>query len=188
MTPSAHLIVVILRQDLSGLLVGLRLSLYADTGFFNVLICVSGHEIDYQNSSSSTRDGLALATFWMDKCSMEHKNCHLNKSTFLPTRLVDLTGEQARLQLADSMNPNSKYASLSQCWGEIRSRVVLTEAPLSQFLLALPSDAVLNTYRDAFEVAKRLGLSYVWIDSLCIIQDSTEEWKRESTLMRDVYG
>jgi Heterokaryon incompatibility protein (HET) len=45
-----------------------------------------------------------------------------------------------------------------------------------------------QTFRDAIEVARRLNIPYIWIDSLCIIQDSIEDWNKEASLMSGVYG
>jgi len=46
-----------------------------------------------------------------------------------------------------------------------------------------------RTFREAVEAAKRLGIRYLWVDSLCIIQDETEhqDWYREASLMDKVY-
>lgn len=43
-------------------------------------------------------------------------------------------------------------------------------------------------FQEAIFVTRRLGVKYLWIDSLCIMQDSTEDWGRESTLMTQVYS
>jgi hypothetical protein len=45
-----------------------------------------------------------------------------------------------------------------------------------------------NTCRDAVVVARALGVRYIWIDSLCIVQDSKEDWEREAAAMCDVYS
>jgi hypothetical protein len=37
-------------------------------------------------------------------------------------------------------------------------------------------------------VTRSLGIKYVWIDALCIKQDSAEDWAREAAKMRDVYS
>ena len=44
-----------------------------------------------------------------------------------------------------------------------------------------------QTFLDAMEVAKQLGVQYLWIDSLCIMQDSQHDWTHESAVMDDVY-
>jgi hypothetical protein len=49
-------------------------------------------------------------------------------------------------------------------------------------------ELVLKTFADVFFVAKGLGIQFIWIDSLCIIQDSTADWLKESTMMGNVYG
>lgn len=38
-------------------------------------------------------------------------------------------------------------------------------------------------YRDAIRAAKELGQRYLWIDSLCIVQDNKEDWLREAGRM-----
>ena len=45
-----------------------------------------------------------------------------------------------------------------------------------------------KTFRDAVDCAHRLGVRYVWIDSLCIIQDSNEDWLHQSSLMAEIYA
>lgn len=56
---------------------------------------------------------------------------------------------------------------------------------MKQFLLSVPS--VPKTYRDAVAVAQKLHVRYLWIDSLCIIQDDLDDWRTESLLMDQVY-
>jgi len=41
---------------------------------------------------------------------------------------------------------------------------------------------------DAIQVTQTLGIDYIWIDSLCIIQDSPDDWFSESASMSNVYG
>lgn len=45
----------------------------------------------------------------------------------------------------------------------------------------------MQTFKDAIEVTRSLGVKYIWIDSLCIIQDSESDWLRESSCMHNVY-
>jgi hypothetical protein len=44
------------------------------------------------------------------------------------------------------------------------------------------------TFRDFIDIARRLKVRWVWIDSLCIIQDSREDWEKEAAQMADVYS
>jgi Heterokaryon incompatibility protein (HET) len=59
---------------------------------------------------------------------------------------------------------------------------------LKNFLKEIPSFKLCQTFRDAIVVTQHLGLEYLWIDSLCIIQDDPEDWRRESIKMSGVYG
>ncbi|KAK4442316.1 heterokaryon incompatibility protein 6, OR allele [Podospora aff. communis PSN243] len=45
-----------------------------------------------------------------------------------------------------------------------------------------------NTFRDAIDFTRRLELRFLWIDSICIIQDSDQDWQQQSALMGDIYG
>jgi hypothetical protein len=44
-----------------------------------------------------------------------------------------------------------------------------------------------KNFRDAIEFCKDFGLRYIWIDSLCIIQDSPDDWREQSNTMGEVY-
>jgi len=43
------------------------------------------------------------------------------------------------------------------------------------------------TFLEAIKLTRRLGIRCLWIDSLCIIQDSSEDWDTESVRMFDIY-
>jgi hypothetical protein len=52
----------------------------------------------------------------------------------------------------------------------------------------IPHCHLTKTFQDAIAIARSLGIAYLWIDSLCIIQDDAEDWDKESRRMCDVYG
>lgn len=62
-----------------------------------------------------------------------------------------------------------------------------TSSTLEQHIVGIPWNDVPRLYRDAIWAAHRLSFKYIWIDSLCIIQDSTEDWLNESRHMGAVY-
>jgi hypothetical protein len=65
--------------------------------------------------------------------------------------------------------------------------VKLTRDTLASFLASLPESILPKTFQDTIQVVRRLGLRYLWIDSLCIVQDSTDDWTAESSVMGRVY-
>lgn len=80
------------------------------------------------------------------------------------------------------------YAALSHRWGRPGTTVCTTTANLDNRLEAISEAELSQLFQDAISTTRRLGLQYLWIDSLCILQDSHEDWERESVLMGDVYG
>lgn len=53
---------------------------------------------------------------------------------------------------------------------------------------AIPVEKLPLTFKDGIDITRKLGLGYLWIDALCIIQDSEDDWLKESALMSSVYG
>lgn len=52
---------------------------------------------------------------------------------------------------------------------------------------SIPIEQLSKVIQDAIVLTRRIGIEYIWIDSLCIVQDSSEDWTRESEMIGDVY-
>ncbi|KAL9024454.1 MAG: hypothetical protein Q9196_006505 [Gyalolechia fulgens] len=63
-----------------------------------------------------------------------------------------------------------------------------TSTNFESMLVGFPIDSVPRNFQDAIEAVRALGLRYLWIDALCIIQDSVSDWEAEAARMQDVYG
>ncbi|KAK7917593.1 heterokaryon incompatibility protein-domain-containing protein [Apiospora marii] len=108
----------------------------------------------------------------------------------LPTRVVDLgppqSTESPRLYTT-APGEKAPYVALSHCWGgAIPSSTVL--ANLEARMNVLPVDELPRNFRDALTVTRALGIRYLWIDSLCIIQNSPADWLAEASKMAMVYA
>jgi hypothetical protein len=79
------------------------------------------------------------------------------------------------------------YATLSHCWGNARF-LRLEQRNQDAFGQMIPFHDLPKTFQDAMDIAKALGLDYIWIDSLCIVQDDDDDWRKEASLMSSVYG
>ncbi|PMD54734.1 uncharacterized protein K444DRAFT_513189, partial [Hyaloscypha bicolor E] len=79
------------------------------------------------------------------------------------------------------------YITLSHCWGQLQL-ITLTNSNIVTFQEGLEIRKLPKTFRDAIYVAQRLTVQYIWIDSLCIVQDSEDDRKRESALMMSVFA
>ena len=75
---------------------------------------------------------------------------------------------------------------LSYCWGKgecFRLDVNTHGSPRAGISINL----LPKTIRDAVCVTKELGAEWLWVDSLCIIQDSVDDWTSEAATMCAVY-
>lgn len=111
-----------------------------------------------------------------------------------PSRLLEIVNMNGGLGLilGDATNSEQRYTALSHCWGsrqEAQKIPVLNEDNLKQRLSSVLSLFKLTkTFQDAVDLTNKLGLKYIWIDSLCIIQGDKEDWHRECSKMAYVYG
>ncbi|TEA18482.1 hypothetical protein C8034_v009521 [Colletotrichum sidae] len=126
---------------------------------------------------------------WLRQCTESHEKCRNKKAHERPTRLVAFDENIAKVVVTESLDFTPKYASLSYCWGH-EPFTMLTVSNISTFLRGVAVEQLPKTFRDAMYVARELGLSYIWIDALCIIQqgDDHADWLTESGRMRSVYG
>ncbi|KFY50683.1 hypothetical protein V495_00120 [Pseudogymnoascus sp. VKM F-4514 (FW-929)] len=138
-----------------------------------------------------TTDGnlsqLELAKRWLHTCLETHESCLWTEDYQLPTRLIDLGSTPTRLVKSSDLATKPRYATLSHCWGTLNF-YKLKQDNLEQFMRAIPEENLTKTFREAIYIARSLSLQYLWIDSLCIIQDCNMDWRAESALMNSVYS
>jgi hypothetical protein len=79
------------------------------------------------------------------------------------------------------------YAALSYCWGGFQ-QVTSTTAKLEQYQNRLDFRSFPKTIHDALTVTRSLGIPYLWVDALCILQDDEDDKAREIQKMGDVYS
>ena len=107
----------------------------------------------------------------------------------MPSRLLDVSllrkHNLVRLHEAPTYT-SSAYAALSYCWGGSRN-LLTTTTNLAQHKRAIPTDSLPLTILDAALLASSLGLAYLWIDALCILQDSPEDKQTEILRMADIF-
>ncbi|KAF1988623.1 HET-domain-containing protein [Aulographum hederae CBS 113979] len=79
------------------------------------------------------------------------------------------------------------YAALSHCWGGIALTVITTLGTLPRRKQRIEYSELPLLFRDAIQITSKLGLRYIWIDCLCIIQDSHDDWEAEAARMCGIY-
>ncbi|KAM5341826.1 hypothetical protein ACJ41O_014857 [Fusarium nematophilum] len=133
-----------------------------------------------------------LAYQWYTECVNSHEKCNtlpIPKPGWTPTRLIDIGGSEWHLRIGAedlASGPVPPYMTLSYRWGA-EPRILLLSSNMDAFRRGMPFAGLPQTFRDFVEVARRFRVRFIWIDSLCIIQDSIQDWESEAPKMRDVY-
>ncbi|PVH80558.1 HET-domain-containing protein [Cadophora sp. DSE1049] len=132
---------------------------------------------------------LAVAADWLDACLNEHEKCGMQADTqrALPTRVIDVGDESKPPKLIATGGKLGTWIALSYCWGG-DSIFIHNDATVADLKAGIPLEKYPRTLRDAIIITRALGVKYVWIDALCIKQDSREDWAAEAAKMREVYS
>ena len=135
-----------------------------------------------------------LISQWLDTCTKEHINCQHELPSQLPTRVIDVGSPDGSQNpyLMDTRGVTGPYVALSHCWGPptvsregFQAQTLMSSLQKMQHGISI---ALLpQNFKDAITVVRKLHLRYLWIDSLCIIQDSKSDWEREAAQMNNIY-
>lgn len=130
------------------------------------------------------------AKSWIEECLNSHKDCPSLERHLLPTRVIDVKADSvqggARLHISTE-NETADYATLSYCWGEATGSVILTTATLEAWKERLPVENLPRSLQDAVKITRDLGIRYLWVDALCIVQEDIGEKKKEIERMGKIY-
>lgn len=146
----------------------------------------------------------------MENCAKNHHDCNHSDSleTQFPSRLIDVDGSEGEhlIKLVDIAEKPSttttppSYVALSYCWGSAASapnsgtdtKYQTTSENLDQRRNGFSELNLPPTIRDAVTITRRLGVKYLWVDALCILQgknsEAVDDWTTESTRMQQIYG
>ncbi|KAI8951064.1 heterokaryon incompatibility protein-domain-containing protein [Xylaria longipes] len=111
-------------------------------------------------------------------------------ASFLPSRLVDLVDHSNSVGLTVKKTQGlaiPTYVCLSYGWGGPQALRCETHRLDSRGNWILPTNDLPATFRDAFRVARKLGYRYIWVDSLCIVQNDEADVEKEILLMPHIY-
>ncbi|KAI0193126.1 HET-domain-containing protein [Astrocystis sublimbata] len=136
--------------------------------------------------SSASEECLRFAAASLHNCLNNHKTCSPQgpKPSALPTRIIDTASEHPKV--VDSEGRSGLYTALSYRWGS-ETDFQLTCATEHSFREGRPLDQFPATLRDAVIVTRALGIRYLWVDAVCIFQDSHLDWAQEASRMCLVY-
>lgn len=134
-----------------------------------------------------TLQDATLVSEWLEDCESNHAACK-QPTPSLPARVLFVGSDDRLPYIYESRNEEARYVALSHCWGTEEHRPpTTTHKTLAQRKKGIHWSELPPTFVDAIEVTRLLGINYLWIDSLCIIQDDVEDWAKESAKMVDIY-
>lgn len=123
---------------------------------------------------------------WLQECDGQH-SCITKGPKPLPTRVIEVNPETWKARLLEASGKTGKYLTLSHRWGQSQP-IRTTRANVARHRSEIPRSGLPRTFKDAMRLAIALGVSYIWIDSLCIIQDDADDWNQEAVKMAQYYG
>ncbi|TGO89197.1 hypothetical protein BPOR_0120g00050 [Botrytis porri] len=125
---------------------------------------------------------------WLNDCHHHHSTFCRYSTPKLPTRVLQIESETTSLVRLHVSRPDQEddYIALSYCWGGPQS-FKTTASTLEHCMRGFDSNDLPLTLKDTIFIARSIGIRYIWIDALCIIQDNEVDKAREIEKMGDIY-
>ncbi|KAF2667779.1 HET-domain-containing protein [Microthyrium microscopicum] len=129
---------------------------------------------------------------WLEDCDSSHDCCERQAvgSNIRPTFLLDLSrtrNSRHLIKLHRVKDEDLKYAALSYCWGQ-EQPLACSTANIDVYLTQIEVVTLPKSIRDAIWVTRRLNLRFLWVDSLCVLQDDEYAKIHEIGRMEHIYS
>ncbi|KAL1596598.1 hypothetical protein SLS60_009246 [Paraconiothyrium brasiliense] len=127
---------------------------------------------------------------WLKTCTETHPNCKHGKSSFVPSRLVDVEigdNDMVRVVGTSKEEISGPYLTLSHSWGPPTFLQLKKENESTLMDVGVKITELTPNFQQAISVARFIGIRYIWIDSLCIMQGPGGDFQSEGQLMHKVY-
>ncbi|MCJ1385600.1 hypothetical protein MMC17_008723 [Xylographa soralifera] len=132
---------------------------------------------------------------WVLNCLDSHNECELagQDTKDRPKRLIHVgnNDDYSDVRICSDVGVNQQYMTLSHCWGPSGVSMRLLERNLQQYSAQVPWKDIPRTFQHAIVIVRNLsnslGVEHLWIDALCIIQDSDTDKQRELRRMSSIY-
>ena len=155
------------------------------------VLMLKEHSLPLSRRANTSAMDLELLEIWIRKCLASHEKCRQKDQAWFPTRLLSLglQTSEVRLVITSESPPNGPYMTLSHRWSRQKYKK-LESSTMTQLQRAVNVIRLPQVFQDAIKIARHLGIHYLWIDSLCIMQDKTDltDWRKESKMMGQIYS
>jgi Heterokaryon incompatibility protein (HET) len=142
------------------------------------------------SSNSGSTQSIEWLKTRLNECRCDHHNCLRSQVSCLPDRVLDLYGgaTENEIRLMEFSHSFSDYVALSYCWGPPdRKPNLTTVANLGERKSKIMMGELVKCFQDAVHITRALGIRYLWIDSLCILQDSDVDFATQAQKMSKIY-
>ncbi|KAI0545061.1 heterokaryon incompatibility protein-domain-containing protein [Xylaria curta] len=136
----------------------------------------------------------AMCEHYHEECRRSSRMAKDSSSWNVPDRLLyvgSLAADVAPALIESAefiwkADADKRYIALSHCWGQTLD-IKTTKSNYEAFKKSIEWNALPKTFREAIKVTKALGVRFIWIDSLCIVQDDLQDWEIQAAKMSSIY-
>lgn len=142
-----------------------------------------------RNGHPLTPKAVQWVSSMLELCAGGHEICPPVAESPFPKRILALerrSGSEPLVKVVERESEQGIYATLSHCWG-LELPCVMTVGNRIDRMREIPWTELPQTFQDAIRYCLELGIFFLWIDALCILQDDREDWQIESAKMADIY-
>ncbi|KAF2806749.1 HET-domain-containing protein [Mytilinidion resinicola] len=118
-------------------------------------------------------------------CLSKHASCPNTKIPPLPTTVLDIFHQNPKVHMS-APDERGDYVALSYCWGG--PQVMTIKDTLQANMTGIALQTLSQTIQDAILVTRKLGIRYIWVDALCIVQDDETSKNKEISQMGRIYS
>lgn len=177
-----------------------RIAAFAEPGS---AAATSGDIIGRSTRDPGSKESISLIAQWLQDCTLHHDTCKSEydrkdkridynaKGPDIPARVIDvgLRGPEVDdLRIIKAGKHIGQYAALSHRWSlDPTEQFKSMKDNISARMAGFSKSSLPKTFRDAVHLTQSLGIQYLWIDSICILQDSESDWAQESAYMGEIY-
>jgi hypothetical protein len=130
-----------------------------------------------------------ILKMWLTICDEHHQTCQKSVPSKMPTRVIDVGTVATPIVRLYHTKPGecAHYIALTHLWGP-PPHFSTSLKDLVAFSNTIYFENLPVTYQDAIITTRALGIRYLWIDSICIIRDSHDDWGKEASQMEDIFS
>jgi len=140
------------------------------------------------NPSPDTEETYTLIQSWISNCIRSHCHKNIADSSFTPSRLLKIVEMDGKFDLTVvQAGTHAPYVALSYCWGGNQEHKTTTKS-LKENRGVIDYNNLPKSIRDAINITAKLRYNYLWVDSMCIIQDDDVDKSREIAQMPFIYS